>query len=246
MDRTVTSPASAVFTCVATAFPRPEIIWRRRYTNGTEEELLDSDADVSISEAGLAARTVESTLTMLSTLPRDGFEYICNASNLVNSILASAQLTVYGKQAVFVFVGVMFAVIILFLCVDVPSIEFPMENFAYTVDEFSSVTFECGAVGVPGPNISWYRNANQLTTDFDPRISFTPENQTMIDTPRGPLIAIGRTLTFTQVFANDSDIYTCRAVNDAVNGTAEQDFELIVRGIRTLVMIIPYMIWYYT
>ena len=226
----MTSPAPAVFTCVATGFPRPEIVWRRRYTNGTEEELLDSDADVAISEAGLAARTVESTLTMLSTLPRDGFEYICNASNLVNSVVASAQLTVYGKQAVFVFVGELFTVIVLFLCIDVPLIEFPMENFTYTVDELTSVTFECGASGVPGPTISWYRNANELTTEFDPRISFTPENETMIDTPRGPLIAIGRTLTFTRVFDNDSDIYTCQAVNEAVNGTAEQDFELIVRG----------------
>ena len=230
MDRTVTSPAPAVFTCVATGFPRPEIIWRRRYTNGTEEELLDSDAYVDVSGAGFDARTVESTLTMLSTLPRDGFEYVCNASNLVNSVLASAELTVYGKQAVFVFVGVMFTAIILFLCADVPSIEFPMENFTYTVDEFTSVTFACGASGVPGPNISWYRNANQLTAEFDIRISFTAENEAMIDTPRGPLIAIGRTLTFTQVFDNDSNIYTCRAVNDAVNGTAEQDFELIVRG----------------
>ena len=230
----MTSPAPAAFTCVATGFPRPDIIWRRRYTNETEEELLDSDADVAISETGLAARTVESTLTMLSTLPRDGFEYVCKASNLVNFVLASAQLTVYGKQAVFVFVVVLFTVIILFLCVDVPSIEFPMENFTYTVDEFTSVTFECGAVGVPGPSISWYRNANQLTTELDIRVSFTAENETVIDTPRGPLNAIGRTLTFTQVFDNDSDIYTCRAVNDAVNGATEQHFELIVRGILLL------------
>ena len=227
----MTSPAPAVFTCVATGFPRPEIVWRRRYTNGTEEELLDSDVDVDICEAGLDATTVESTLTMLSTLPRDGFEYICNASNLVNFVLASAQLTVYGKQAVFVFVGELFTVIVLVLCIDGPSIEFPMDNFAYTVDELTSVTFECGASGVPGPTISWYRNGIQLTTEFDPRISFTAENEAMIDTPRGPLIAIGRTLTFTQVFDNDSDIYTCRAMNDAVNGIAEQDFELIVRGI---------------
>ena len=113
----MTSPAPAVFTCVATGFPRPEIIWCRRYTNGTEEELLDSDADVTISGAGLDARTVESMLTMLSTLPRDSAQYICNASNLVNSVLASAQLTVYGKQAVFVFVVVLFTVIIIFVFV---------------------------------------------------------------------------------------------------------------------------------
>ncbi len=79
------------FTCVATAFPRPNISWfltRNSITNRIMEE--------SNLEERTGERQLMSTLTVTSVMPSLAGTYTCNASNVVSDTAESAELTVYS------------------------------------------------------------------------------------------------------------------------------------------------------
>ena len=92
----------------------------------------------------------------------------------------------------------------------------------YTVNEFSPVSFQCSAIGIPIPSITWYRN-NIISNETDSRISIKR-------TEPNPLSSLvfetNQTLTITGVQDNDTDVYSCMASSDIANDSTT--FDLIV------------------
>ena len=106
---------------------------------------------------------------------------------------------------------------------------FPPENFTETVNETDSVTFVCVVVGIPAPNISFYRNGTLLDQSTDQRITLTDNSEAQdFQTATGIVFRVSRNLTLDNTRDNDSVTYTCVASNDAANVT--QDFGLVVQG----------------
>ena len=102
VDVTLTEGESAVFMCRVTGRPRPRITWgylplmtppmiTPRSLNGTIEGYTFMNMATGDGE-------LESTLTVISTLPSDTGFYICRAENEVMGGLAfaNASLTVQG------------------------------------------------------------------------------------------------------------------------------------------------------
>ena len=110
-----------------------------------------------------------------------------------------------------------------------PTYLFPHEDFTGIVNESVPVTFNCIVVGIPAPNISFYRNGVLLDRSTDPRITLT-DNSVPLDflTSNGTVFLVSRNLTLDSVMDADSGFYTCVASNAAANGT--QNFELLVQG----------------
>ena len=110
-----------------------------------------------------------------------------------------------------------------------PSYFLPPVNFTETVNEAAPVTFICVVVGIPAPNISFYRSGVLLDRSTDPRITLT-DNSVPLDflTSNGTVFLVSRNLTLDSVMDADSGFYTCVASNAAANGT--QNFELLVQG----------------
>ena len=110
-----------------------------------------------------------------------------------------------------------------------PTYLFPPENFIETVNETDSVTFVCVVVGIPAPSISFYQNGTLLDQSTDQRITLTDNSEPQdFQTATGTLFLVSRNLTLDNTRDNDSDTYTCAAVNAAANVT--QDFDLVVQG----------------
>ena len=115
-----------------------------------------------------------------------------------------------------------------FLAVE-PTYLFPPENFIETVNETDSVTFVCVVVGIPAPSISFYQNGTLLDQSTDQRITLTDNSEPQdFQTASGTLFLVSRNLTLDNTRDNNSDTYTCVAVNAAANVT--QDFDLVVQG----------------
>ncbi len=85
----MTDPDGVSFTCVATAFPRPNILWF--FTQTLE------DSNFKIVEESTGERQLMSTLTVTSVMPSLAGTYTCNASNVVSDATESAELTVYSE-----------------------------------------------------------------------------------------------------------------------------------------------------
>ena len=90
LELTVTQPMEAMFTCIATGRPRPTIQWYREISGS--RTLVSNEQ--SISEE---MREISSTLTINPTSPSDAADYVCEASNIVNTAEMTASLTVYGE-----------------------------------------------------------------------------------------------------------------------------------------------------
>ena len=128
----------------------------------------------------------------------------------------------------------------------VPTIIFPEGGFEYRVDEFDQVTFQCSAIGLPAPTISWFRDGTLLNAAYDSRIILgDPSVPIAFPTPTGDVLLVIRMLIFNDITDSDSGTYTCQATNImAVSVT--QDFELFVGG-KALAIVITLrirIIWY--
>ena len=82
-----------MFTCVATGRPRPTIQWYRVELNGSRTQLSDGLS----TEMTSGYREISSELTIQDTTSSDALDYVCVASNVVNSVEMSATLIVYGE-----------------------------------------------------------------------------------------------------------------------------------------------------
>ena len=92
---TVVAPEDAAFFCEATARPGPAITWWR-VEEGAPVQLFDG-INYTIVEGATGERIRNSTLTVNGTEPSDALDYICMASNLVDMVEATAELTVHGE-----------------------------------------------------------------------------------------------------------------------------------------------------
>ena len=110
-----------------------------------------------------------------------------------------------------------------------PSYLLPAVNFTEIINEAAPVTFICVVVGIPAPNISFYKNGVLLDQSTDPRITLT-DNSVPLNflTSNGAVFLVIRILTLDNTMDADSGTYTCVASNAAANVT--RDFELFVQG----------------
>ena len=138
-----------------------------------------------------------SMLTVLSSNPLDAGDYACVAANIINNVTASATLTVYV----------------------LPTVSVAMS--AYTVNESSTVTFQCTGTGIPEPVITWYRNGKLINdTRFSTLNATVRDSSTLIYNVTGSLNLIN-------AYDTDTDTgYSCVASNTA--GTATDSFGLTV------------------
>ena len=110
-----------------------------------------------------------------------------------------------------------------------PSYLFPPENFTETMNETDSVTFVCVVVGIPAPNISFYRNGVLLDQSTDQRITLTDNSEPQdFQTANGTLFHVSRNLTLDNSRDSDSGTYTCVVSNAAA--TVTRNFDLFVQG----------------
>ena len=203
-NKTVIQPANASFTCAANAVPLPTIQWMR---NGTT---LSSGSDYNIVITNNSATSISSTLTVVSSTPLDAGEYYCVANNSINNITASATLTVYA----------------------LPSVSVVMS--AYTVNENSTVTFQCNGTGVPEPVITWYRNGALIS---DAR--FSTSNATLQDSST-LIYNVTGSLTLTNAYDTDTDTgYSCVASNTAGNATVSFGLTVNCKLINIIIIFIP-------
>ena len=130
-----------------------------------------------------------SMLTVLSSTPLDAGDYACVAANNISTVTASATLTVHV----------------------LPNVSVAMS--AYTVNENSTVTFQCTGTGVPVPVITWYRNGTLINDTRFSTSSTTLQDSMLIYNVTG-------SLTLTNAYDTDTDTgYSCVASNTAGNAT---------------------------
>ena len=88
----------AVFTCNATARPRPHITWWRVNVNGSLN-IVNYEINKTIIESLPVGkeREVISSLTILDVQPSDAGIYLCRAENPAGVDEEIATLTVHGK-----------------------------------------------------------------------------------------------------------------------------------------------------
>ena len=104
---------------------------------------------------------------------------------------------------------------------------FPMANqTSYVVNETERVVFECSAVGIPAPTITWYRDGVEV---MDNRVVI-PEPMSMdyVRMDGQTVVRVTRILQFEDTADADSGTYTCNATNNA--GEDEMEFELVVQS----------------
>ena len=88
-----------MFTCNATARPRPNITWWRNSPDGTVIQISSEMDKITIeSEPFGLERDQTSTLTVLDVQPSDAGMYRCRADNEAGRAEVTATLTVHGKQ----------------------------------------------------------------------------------------------------------------------------------------------------
>ena len=98
-NMTLVEGSDAVFTCVATARPRPSITWWVVQDGGSATMITSDATKYSITEMATGERVLNSTLAVSSTTPADAGAYICRANNPTEvPTEAEAQLTVLGMQ----------------------------------------------------------------------------------------------------------------------------------------------------
>ena len=112
---TVVQFEEAVFTCNATARPRPTITWFRVAADGNQTNVAELDrTEVKPTEIG--ERELSSELTISNAQPSDAGSYTCQADNVVSSVDESAVLTVHGKWSIKILVCLGVFIFILYLC----------------------------------------------------------------------------------------------------------------------------------
>ena len=204
VNKTVIQPANASFTCAANAVPLPTIQWRR---NGI---ILLSGPDYNIVITTNSATSISSVLTVVSSNPLDAGEYSCVAANSVGADSStSATLTVHV----------------------VPAVSVAMS--AYTVNENSTVTFQCTGTGVPEPVITWYRNGKLINDTRFSTSSTTLQDSMLIYNVTG-------SLNLTNAYDTDTDTgYSCVASNTAGNATDSFGLTVNCKLINIIIIFIP-------
>ena len=116
----------------------------------------------------------------------------------------------------------------------VPVILEPSKNTTITVDQFSAAMFDCSAVGIPVPVITWLRvyengTTKELTVDMNSHVNLSVPEESQYDLQgHGFVTQVNRTLTLARSLDGDSGTYRCVASNAA--GSDMQDFQLVVQG----------------
>ncbi len=80
----------------------------------------------------------------------------------------------------------------------------------------SSYIVDCPAIGIPPPNISWFKNGEPIP---------------IVDTPHLRFLQDGHQLEILRARVADTALYECRAVNNA--GTDSVNFDVQVHGKET-------------
>ena len=104
MDVTVSEGENAIFMCRVIGRPRPSIDWfyleslSNMAPMTMPQPLNEMGGDYTINHMESGDRELQSTLTVLSTLPSDTGFYICSAENAVDGGIAmvNASLSVEG------------------------------------------------------------------------------------------------------------------------------------------------------
>ena len=89
----------AVFTCNATARPRPTITWFRVETDGNQTNVSELDR-TAVKPTEIGERELSSELTISNAQPSNAASYTCQADNFVSNVDESAVLTVHGKRSI--------------------------------------------------------------------------------------------------------------------------------------------------
>ena len=101
VNQTIVDPNSATFNCEAEGLPRPDISWFK-IQNYVVMEITSADSDFTVSTVnGTGDRQIMRTIKVDIIRPALAAMYICNASNVVNSITAAATLIVHSKSLFF-------------------------------------------------------------------------------------------------------------------------------------------------
>ncbi len=90
---------TVVFTCLATARPRPSITWYR-VDSVNQTTSLNNSGNINISTVDVGEREVMSTLTLSDAQPNIATDYICEVVSDIaefGPVSASALLTVHSE-----------------------------------------------------------------------------------------------------------------------------------------------------
>ena len=93
-DLTFVEPQDAIFSCLATGRPRPDIVWTRL---SDMVQLQPQPGEFIIAEQEIGDRERQSNLTILGTQLSDAGMYACVAMNEPGTDTEQATLTVHGK-----------------------------------------------------------------------------------------------------------------------------------------------------
>ena len=97
MDVTITEESVAIFVCVASGLPRPEITWFFFPESGNSTEIFNDSTQYSVSSKDESDdRGITGTLMVLAAVPSDTGVYRCVATNDVAMTSQEATLTVHG------------------------------------------------------------------------------------------------------------------------------------------------------
>ena len=106
-----------------------------------------------------------------------------------------------------------------------PSILFPADEYILYATEFTHVSFQCNATGIPAPNITWYRNGTFFDKSAIPRVSLNGSYTNQINCNIKLVTAM---LTIYNATDGDSGNYTCSASNEV--GQSTSTFTLYIKG----------------
>ena len=97
----------------------------------------------------------------------------------------------------------------------------------YTMNETETVVFECSAIGIPTPIITWFRNGTELNSGrFMPQMPTTMSYNRTSDGET--VVRVTRTSVLMNTEDADSGTYICNATNSV--GSDDGQFELIVQS----------------
>ena len=103
-NMTLVEGNDAVFTCVATARPRPTITWWVVQNGGSPTMITSNTTKYGIAEMPSGERVLHSMLEVFGAIPSDAGTYICVANNPTNiPAMAQAVLTVLGMYVIYIF-----------------------------------------------------------------------------------------------------------------------------------------------
>ena len=98
VDETLIQGDTVVFSCEATARPRPDVTWWRMARDGQRSLVTPLLDKILIeTEAVGVEREQRSNLTIIDVQPSDADVYVCVAENEGGSDEENATLTVHGK-----------------------------------------------------------------------------------------------------------------------------------------------------